>query len=161
LRASLPLLPSETLDEAEIAHEDGFALHHRAFLSLVTESEMRADVTRFTEKTLKALVNGMPFLVAGNAGTLAALHGLGFETFSPLIDEAYDDIADEGARLAACLGEFRRLMGLDPQAFEALFAALWPICAHNMDHFAHGLQQRGLEQERALVRVLQSALGAP
>jgi hypothetical protein len=160
LRPSLPLVPQESLAEAEIAHEDGFALHHRAFLALVAESEMRADVSRFTEKTLKALLNGMPFVVAGNRGTLAALRALGFETFAPLIDETYDDVADAGERLAACLAEFRRLMALDPEAFEALFTDLWPICARNMDHFAHGMRHRSLEQERALVRVLHDAIRA-
>ena len=158
LRPGLPLLPQESLDEAEIAHEDGFALHHRAFLSLVTESEMRADVSRFTEKTLKALINGMPFLVAGNRGTLAALRALGFESFAPLIDESYDDIAEPGARLAACLAEFRRLMALTPAAFEALFERLWPVASHNRDHFTQGLQLRALEQERGLMRLLRAAL---
>ena len=41
---------------------------------------------------------------------------------------------------------------------ERLFAALWPVCWHNMNHFALGLQQRSLETERTLVRLLRGAL---
>jgi hypothetical protein len=158
LRPSLPLVPQESLDGAEIAHEDGFAFHHRAFPALVAGSEMRADVSRLTEKTLKALLNGMPFLVAGNRGTLATLRALGFESFAPLIDETHDDIADAGERMGACLADSCRLMALDPAAFEALFTDLRPICARNMAHFAHGMQRRSLEQERALVCILQEAM---
>jgi len=158
LRPSLPLRPGEPPEGADIGSDPGFDLHRRAFLALVTESEMRRDVVRFTEKSLKPLFHGMPFLVAGNRGTLAALRATGFQTFAPAIDESYDEIEDPAERLGACLAEFRRLVAQGPEAMERLFAALWPVCWHNMNHFAQGLQQRSLETERGLVRVLRGAL---
>jgi hypothetical protein len=159
----LPLVPTETAapDEVNLGFDEGFELHAGAFLALVTESDMRVDIRRFTEKTLKPLAHGMPFVVAGNPGTLALLRSFGFQTFAPAIDEGYDAIPDRGERLAACLQEFRRLAALEPARLERLWADLWPVLAWNMEHFAHGLRVRAEEQLRRLVHALGAALNPP
>jgi hypothetical protein len=107
----------------ERVFDDHWAIHRRAGLALVAESEMGLGIRRFTEKTLKPLLAGRPLLVAGNPGTLAQLRALGFETFAPLIDEAYDTIDDPQDRLAAVLAEAERLMGLTPPEWTRFLAA--------------------------------------
>lgn len=48
-----------------------------------------------TEKTWRCMYNKRPFIIAGNKGTLAHLHSLGFKTFPHIFDESYDDLSDQ------------------------------------------------------------------
>jgi hypothetical protein len=44
-----------------------------------------------TEKTYRAVVNKHPFIVQSNPGQLNTIKSLGFETFSSIIDESYNE----------------------------------------------------------------------
>ena len=44
-----------------------------------------------TEKTYRAVVNKHPFIVQSNSGQLNTIKSLGFETFSSIIDESYNE----------------------------------------------------------------------
>ena len=61
------------------------------------------DDTRWhlTEKTLRALAVGQPFILCATAGSLKYLHNYGFETFDQCWDESYDTIVDPLQRLEA------------------------------------------------------------
>lgn len=62
-----------------------------------------------TEKTLKPLLVGHPFLVLSGQGHLKHLHSLGFKTFNGLIDESYDNLRWPGERLIYIANEVERL----------------------------------------------------
>lgn len=116
------------------------ALHAQTGFSLVTETDMTdGAVLRFTEKTLKPLACGHPFIVAGNPGVLRVLRAYGFETFAPLIDERYDDEPDPSRRLTMVLGEAHRLIGMSDARFDALRSELEPRLLHNAAHVQAGL----------------------
>jgi GNAT superfamily N-acetyltransferase len=136
------------------------ALHARAGLSLVTETEMSAGaVLRFTEKTLKPLANGQPFLVAGSFGVLGLLRRLGFQTFGPVFDEAYDEVSPPPQRLRMVLAELTRLCALSDTAFLEAMDATLPACEHNRRHLRHGLGGYLAAQEAAVLAALDAALG--
>jgi hypothetical protein len=59
------------------------------------------DLLFVTEKTYKPIYCGHPFIICGQAGTLAHLKSLGFETFDNLFDETYDTIQDRHLRFKA------------------------------------------------------------
>lgn len=44
-----------------------------------------------TEKTYRAIINKHPFIVQGSSGQLNTIKSLGFETFSSIIDESYNE----------------------------------------------------------------------
>ena len=46
----------------------------------------------WTEKTFKGIYYELPFMIAGVAGSLKGLKGLGFETFPEWFDESYDNM---------------------------------------------------------------------
>ncbi len=73
---------------------------------------MSATVDRVTEKSFKALVNFHPQIIFGNAGALQRLRAFGFESFSPFIDEAYDEERDVRRRYDLAYAEFSRLCRL-------------------------------------------------
>jgi hypothetical protein len=72
--------------------------------SLVSETLGHADRIRgnllyISEKAFKPIAHVHPFVIQGTRGTLEYLRGLGFETFSHVIDESYDQDPDLGNRL--------------------------------------------------------------
>ena len=102
---------------------------------LVTESEMEGRaMRRFTEKTVKGLAASVPFIVFGNGGTLTALKDLGFQTFSPWIDESYDEIEDPIARFHRAYAEVTRLSQMPMAALIDLRQALRPVLDYNRAH---------------------------
>lgn len=62
-----------------------------------------------TEKTLRPIACGKPFLLAAPAGSLQVLKDYGFRTFSPWIDESYDCIDDPVDRLQSIIQSMRTL----------------------------------------------------
>lgn len=76
----------------------------------------------------------LPFLIHGGPHTLRLIRALGFETFAPLIDEAYDDVLEPGLRQELLQAEIVRLMRLDAERFAALMVALEQRLTHNEAH---------------------------
>lgn len=72
-------------------------------LSLITESFVHEADAFITEKTYRPIVLGHPFIVWGQRHHLKRLREMGFKTFSPYIDESYDEIEDRGERLEALI----------------------------------------------------------
>ena len=133
-------------------------LFSSASFMFVTESEMsQRNVLRLTEKTMKPFAAGQLTVVAGNAGTLGLVRELGFATFAPLVDEAYDRIAHPEVRLQAVLGEFTRLATMPRPVLERLIADLHPVLEHNLKHAASGLAARIAAIEDGLALAIRRA----
>ena len=64
----------------------------------VTVAESQYSVTHgvITEKTMQAIIAGMPFFVLGHRGILGEIRELGFRTFAGIVDEDYDECSDVG-----------------------------------------------------------------
>lgn len=91
---------------------EGFATSE---LYIVTETEMASPaLMRYTEKTLKAIIAGIPFVVFGNYGTVRALREIGFDTLDDLVDHHYDEIADPAQRFAAAWAQVERFLARPP-----------------------------------------------
>ena len=67
-----------------------------------------------TEKVGKAMISGKPFFVLSGKHFLRNLREIGFKTFSPVIDESYDDIDDPIERAEAVFESFFQVLQLDP-----------------------------------------------
>ena len=113
-------------------------LYSRGRIHVVLESEDHSpDVEmcetnfRYTEKTIKTMFLGYPFLVYGNFGTMKLLNSHGFKTFHPLLNETYDLIPVKRHRVQALLNEIERLDSLSDEAFLVLTYQLVSITKHN------------------------------
>lgn len=65
----------------------------QSYCHIVLETHYDADQSGgafLTEKTFKPIKHGQPFVIAGPAGSLAALRALGYRTFDHAIDNSYD-----------------------------------------------------------------------
>lgn len=81
--------------------------YDRTRYSVVVET--RVDEIFITEKILKPIAFGHPFIAWSAPRTLERLHNLGFETFDNCIDESYDQEEDDDKRLTMIIEEIKRL----------------------------------------------------
>jgi hypothetical protein len=79
-------------------------------------------------------VQGLPFLVVGTPGLLSYLRYLGFQTFSPVIDEGYDLIIDDEQRLRHIYRVIEAIGNLSREELRQAREALRPATAHNVQH---------------------------
>lgn len=95
-------------------------LYERTFASLVTETEMTdGSIVRFTEKVLKPIVMGHPFVVLGNPGTLRILESYKLDMLRDEIDTRYDDEPNPARRFDMAIDALAGLISQDPVVFIA------------------------------------------
>ena len=88
-----------------------------------------------TEKVLRPIACGHPFILVGGPGSLAVLRHYGFRTFDPYIDESYDNIQDDQQRLAAIVSSMQKFQNLEPAAQSLALEACREIAEHNRRRF--------------------------
>jgi hypothetical protein len=108
-------------------------------VEVVLETLFDDSRLHLTEKTLRPIACGKPFVLAATAGSLQYLRDYGFKTFSGLIDESYDTILNNRHRLDAVLAEMQRINNLDRDSKLQLFKQLHTIAKYNQTHFFNNL----------------------
>ena len=84
-----------------------------------------------TEKTAKPLYAKRPFVIFSNRHFLKNLKQLGFETFSSVIDESYDEVEHPLERFNLAFNQVRALASLNPAD---VYLRLGEILEHNHKH---------------------------
>ena len=67
---------------------------------------------RMTEKTIKPLILGIPFLVCGPCGFVDFLRNIGIDLFDDYIDHSYDSIQSPEKRMQAIVNEMIRITAI-------------------------------------------------
>ncbi len=70
-------------------------------IEVVLETLFDDSRWHLTEKTLRPIACGQPFILASTPGSLEYLRSYGFQTFGTIIDETYDTVTDPLDRLTA------------------------------------------------------------
>ena len=104
-------------------------------LEVVLETVFDDTKIHITEKSLRPIAVGKPFILVASAGALQYLKDYGFETFSPWIDESYDLIADPVLRMQAVIKEMSRLAQLDKTKFSEVIENCNKIAQKNRQRF--------------------------
>lgn len=102
------------LDSNFVSQYISMPIMDASWYSVVGETISNNDCFFVTEKTAKPLMAGRPFVMLSGKHTLKHLRSLGFQTFSAVIDESYDEIDDEYERITAAFDSFQALCKLDP-----------------------------------------------
>jgi hypothetical protein len=87
----------------------------------------------FSEKTFKPIIMGHPFILVARPKSLYYLKKLGYQTFSPYINEHYDDIENNGDRLLAIVEEVNRIHNLTNDEKVNWLKNVMPIAIHNRE----------------------------
>jgi hypothetical protein len=117
-------------------------------IEVVLETLFDDSRLHLTEKTLRPIACGKPFMLAATAGSLQYLRDYGFETFAGLIDESYDTVENSQDRLNAIIQEMKRIAALDADAKQVLYAKLHMIAQRNKQHFFNKLFDQVTEEYR-------------
>lgn len=87
--------------------------YSQTMIEVVLETMFDDSRLHLTEKILRPIACGQPFLLASTPGALQYLKTYGFETFDPVIDETYDSIADPVDRLCAIVDQMQKILTHD------------------------------------------------
>ena len=113
-----------------------------SLFQLVTENIYNNDGFFCSEKTFIPISLGKPFLILGSSNSLNGLRNLGFKTFHPYIDEAYDLEPNLSDRLKMVILELKRLDLLrksDPKQFYSQYEKIKQIAEYNQNHFQNNI----------------------
>ena len=99
--------------------------------SVILETEFDGDRIHLTEKTLRAIACGHPFLLAAGPGSLEYLKSYGFKTFDSVIDESYDKETNSLKRLQLLVAAMSQVAGLTQDQIDQCNA----IAEYNRKHF--------------------------
>lgn len=140
------VLPANTHDShasADYNNQD----YAQTGMEIVLETLFDDSRWHLTEKALRPIACGKPFMLVATAGSLKYLRSYGFETFGDLIDESYDLETDPVARLNAVIQEMTRISSLSPSDKIVLWNQLHRIAERNKQRFFSVEWQAGIVQE--------------
>ena len=104
-------------------------------IEVVLETVFDDTKWHLTEKALRPIACGVPFILASTAGSLQYLRRYGFKTFHDYFDESYDTICDPAQRLERIVCLMKQLSELSPNQKQQLRSDLQPICDFNRQRF--------------------------
>lgn len=113
--------------------------YNETYFSLVSETmywqDRKHDGGRYlTEKVFKAITCEHPFVLITCPKSLPLLHQLGYKTFSPFIDESYDDEMDDYERMLKICKEVKRLCDLPQSQLNKYLTYCKEIVTHNVEN---------------------------
>lgn len=104
-------------------------------IEIVLETLFDDNRLHLTEKILRPIACGRPFILVSTPGSLEYLKSYGFKTFAGLIDESYDTIQDPLLRLETIVKELQRLSTLPKHDKQLLWHKLYQIAEYNKSRF--------------------------
>jgi hypothetical protein len=127
----LPLNTADSNSSADYVAQD----YRQTAIEIVLETLFDDARNHLTEKILRPIACGRPFMLAATANSLEYLRSYGFRTFSELIDESYDTIVDPVKRLQAITDEMLRISTMPAEQKQQLFEKLYQIADYNKKLF--------------------------
>jgi hypothetical protein len=107
--------------------------YQHTLIEVVLETLFDDTRHHLTEKTLRPIACGQPFILARTPGALKYLQSYGFVGFDPYIDESYDCIQDPLDRISAITAEMKRIASHDRRDY--LSKELLARARFNQDRF--------------------------
>jgi len=108
-------------------------LHNQGYFNLIVETDLsQTDEFFLTEKTIKSLITGQPFVIFSTAKFLQHLRSLGFKTYDSVWNENYDQIDDFHSRTEQIAELCNQLSKFDWNAYKH---KLQEIKQHNQRTF--------------------------
>jgi hypothetical protein len=104
-------------------------------IEVVLETLFDDNRLHLTEKSLRPIALGQPFILAGTPGSLQYLRSYGFKTFGHLWDEQYDLESDPDYRLVKITNLMRQIANWTPEVKETKLAEAQAVTEYNRKHF--------------------------
>lgn len=107
---------------------------HTSLIYVITETVGDYPYPYFTEKTWRAIITGVPFMLVSAAGSLELLRSFGFKTFDTWWDEGYDQLPTVADRIDYIVDELAKINQLGPKRWAEIKEQMLPILKHNRYH---------------------------
>lgn len=107
--------------------------YNKYFIDIVSETDPW-NPKWITEKTVRSFIFGKPFILFSGCRALEYLKTLGFQTFSPWINESYDQIENPELRLCAIMREIDRIGHIGYPELHQWAEEMQPIFEHNKEN---------------------------
>ena len=102
---------------------------------VVTEDVFEADSMFFSQTTYKPIVSLTPFIMFGSPYMMKNLREIqGFKTFSPWIDESYDEEENHEKRLYMIVNEIKRLCSISKEKMNKWYYEMKDVLIYNQNH---------------------------
>jgi|TARA_R100001594_G_scaffold131621_2_gene171393 3-methyladenine DNA glycosylase Tag len=136
----VPLILDQTMEEVD-KNDRPVGIDHvkNSYFNIITESYMynnslpqsHKTIFEMSEKTYKALIC-QPFIHLGSYGVLKYMRSMGYQTFSELFDESYDDIINHKERLVAVINSVEKVCQMEDDEFHNIYCnEIVPKVIHN------------------------------
>jgi hypothetical protein len=136
----LPLIADTEDFATNHAHDFNVAFYSKFPVNVITETLFFTRGVFPSEKVWKPMCQGQIFLIAGSANFLNSLRQMGFKTFSPWIDESYDQIDDDLERMVAIVAEINRLVKLPEEEFLSILDNCKQTILHNQNLILNSIE---------------------
>jgi len=123
--------PASSTSSADFVLED----YQATDIEIVLETLFDDSRLHLTEKSLRPIACGQPFVLAGTWGSLEYLRSYGFKTFSDVWDESYDLIQDSEQRLQAIVDLMQQLHNCTEKTWTDKMTQARAIADYNRCHF--------------------------
>lgn len=100
---------------------------------VITETVSEYPYPYFTEKTWRAMVTGVPFMMINSQHSLKQLHNFGFKTFGQWWSEDYDDFPNSADRIKSVVEELKKLSELDHDTILSIKNDISATVKHNFN----------------------------
>jgi hypothetical protein len=136
-RPNIDLEPYFSPGQAGSASSADFDINDYASteIEVVLETLFADQRWHLTEKILRPIACGHPFILASTPGSLSYLRSYGFRTFAEVWDESYDNINDHGLRLQAIVHEMEKISQWSENEKQNKQAIIESITEHNKKLF--------------------------
>lgn len=132
------LFPGEQTQQMASCWLGNFDVAVDSLLYVPTETVFFGKRLHITEKTFKAIALEMPFILMAPAGSLEYMRSYGFKTFSPILDESYDQELDDIRRVEMIVKQLKEIDSLSLKERLQIHRACLPMAEHNYNHFYRG-----------------------
>lgn len=138
-----PLCKAESHYSADFDQED----YESTEIEVVLETLFDDLRLHLTEKTLRPIALGQPFILAGTYGSLKYLRSYGFKTFSDCWDESYDMMSDSIERMNKIIQIMREIADMPNDKRKEMLTHAQCIADYNKKHFFSETFQQSINEE--------------
>ena len=104
-------------------------------ISVVLETIFDDSRIHLTEKTLRPIACGHPFILAAGPGSLDYIKSYGFKTFAPWINESYDCESNSVLRMEKIISSMKELQCLPADRLQKTLNEIFKIAQFNKNWF--------------------------
>lgn len=104
---------------------------NECLINLITESTVDNYLIDVSEKTINAIISGMPFLIIGCPKIHKKLEELGFKLFTEIFDYEFDSFINLDERIESVINQLSSIKEKYHKRYAQIYKAIEPKILHN------------------------------